>query len=311
MCGGEEEHAQLWRVLEDQTTNGRLKPGKEIKPTSMQNPSDEDATYRKKGGKGHQGYTLNIVEDCGEGANIITKYDYDANVKSDAEFADEMVDKMGKQEEKTVVLSDGSYVSDEMLKKSAEMNIEWIPSAMTGAMPNPIVSEFEIGDNCINKCPEGQEPTSSEYDDKKEEYKAKFDRGKCDICPRREECPAKNHNKKTTVKLTKKTIKRAEMSIRMGEEHYKESARKRNGVEGVPSVLRRRYGVDEMPVRGLLRTKMWVGFKVGAINAKRVIAALLSQAFFAVFSAAFQIRLPISLSPLHFPRFRFPFPHAI
>ena len=56
-------------------------------------------------------------------------------------------------------------------------------------------------------------------------------------------------------------------------EKYKEYARKRNGVEGIPSILGRRYGIDRMPVRGLLRSKMWFGFKIGAINVKRVIAA--------------------------------------
>ncbi len=54
-------------------------------------------------------------------------------------------------------------------------------------------------------------------------------------------------------------------------------------VEGMPSVLRRRYGVDSMPVRGLVRQKMLFGFKIGAINVKRVIAALSVSPFAACF----------------------------
>lgn len=38
-----------------------------------------------------------------------------------------------------------------------------------------------------------------------------------------------------------------------------------------PSVLRRKYHVDQMPVRGFLRSKMWFAFKVAAINVKRVL----------------------------------------
>ena len=61
---------------------------------------------------------------------------------------------------------------------------------------------------------------------------------------------------------------------------YKEYARKRNGIEGIPSILRRRYEIDRMPVRGLLRSKMWFGFKIGAINVKRVIIAALNPHYF-------------------------------
>lgn len=52
----------------------------------------------------------------------------------------------------------------------------------------------------------------------------------------------------------------------MNTEEYKEVANKRAGVEGVPSVLRRRYKVDDMPVRGLMRAKIWFGFKIWAMN---------------------------------------------
>ena len=40
----------------------------------------------------------------------------------------------------------------------------------------------------------------------------------------------------------------------------------RNGVETVPSVIRNKYGVDKMPVRGKLRTKQFFGFKVAVLN---------------------------------------------
>ena len=84
--------------------------------------------------------------------------------------------------------------------------------------------------------------------------------------------------KRALVKLSDATIIRAAYIEKLSTEEYKEHSRKRNGVEGVPSILRRRYGVDRMPVRGLLRSKMWFGFKIGAINVKRVIAATLNPA---------------------------------
>jgi hypothetical protein len=40
----------------------------------------------------------------------------------------------------------------------------------------------------------------------------------------------------------------------------------RNGVETIPSVLRRKYHVDTMPVRGRLKTKVFFGLKMFALN---------------------------------------------
>ena len=59
--------------------------------------------------------------------------------------------------------------------------------------------------------------------------------------------------------------------VKLSTEEYKLLSKKRNGVEGIPSVLRRKYDVDHIPVTGLVRSKIWYSFKIGAINAKRVI----------------------------------------
>ena len=74
------EFRLLQRVLREQTEstpNGpKAKDKAQIKTDSLQNPSDPDATYRKKAGKDHKGYTANIVElSPNEGPNYITHYD--------------------------------------------------------------------------------------------------------------------------------------------------------------------------------------------------------------------------------------------
>ena len=43
-------------------------------------------------------------------------------------------------------------------------------------------------------------------------------------------------------------------------------ARIRNGIETIPSILRRKYHVDDMPVRGKLKIKIRFGFKMLALN---------------------------------------------
>jgi len=49
------------------------RPSKHISPNSLQNPTDPDATYRKKEKKKHAGYTANIIEkfdDNNQGSNL-------------------------------------------------------------------------------------------------------------------------------------------------------------------------------------------------------------------------------------------------
>jgi len=275
----------LARMLADQTEDGQLKPNKQISPQSLQNPSDEDATFRRKAGKGHQGYVGNFVEDCGENGNVITQYDYDTNLHADVDFGAEVIENLGVQEEKTVVLTDGAYASEENFEAAAENNIELVTSSLTGQEPSPIINEFQIEDKTIKFCPAGHAPDDSTYDEAKETYRAHFEKETCEQCPRRSECPVVMQKKKALIQLTQTTINRAAYGERLKTEEYKEHARKRNGVEGIPSILRRRYRVDEMPVRGLVRSKMWFGFKIGAINVKRVIAFTLDSFFFGFFWA--------------------------
>ena len=282
LCGGDDEYHLLERLLRDQTENGTLKPNKKIKPTSLQNPSDEDATFRRKAGKGYQGFVANIVEDCGENGNIITQYDYEINIHSDVEFAEKAIEELGLQEEKVVLITDGAYASEETVALAAANNIELVPTALTGEKPPEIINDFTIENDEIKSCPAGYAPTDCRYNEEKGEYRAHFDKGTCENCPHRETCPVIMQKKQALVRLSETTINRAALVKKLSTEKYKEYAKKRNGVEGMPSVLRRRYGVDNMPVRGLLRSKMWFGFKIGAINIKRVIVAALNPAISAM-----------------------------
>lgn len=281
LCGeaqrGYEEYQLLERMLMDQTEGGQLKANKEISSQSLQNPSDEDATYRRKAGKGYQGYSANIVEDCGENGNIITKYDYDVNLHADSDFCREVIEGLGEQEEKTVVISDGAYASEDNFEAAAEKNIELVTTNLSGKMPEKIINDFQVDAEAILSCPAGQAPTDCEYIEKKEIYRAHFDKETCQRCPHKEKCPVIMQKKTALIKLSKSTVDRAAYAKKLSTEEYKGYSRKRNGVEGIMSVLRRRHNVDNMPVRGLVRSRMWFGFKVGAINAKRFIASALTS----------------------------------
>lgn len=270
------EFELLERALDDQTENGRLKQRKLIKPDSLQNPSDEDATFRYKGNKSYKGYTAGFVEACGDTGNMIIRYEYKVNLHSDVAFGAKAIESHGYQKERTVMVADGAYGSEANFAAAEANNIELVVTSLTGKEPQPIINEFVI-DDTIKSCPEGHIPTDSTYDAEQDCFRAHFNREICHKCPRYEQCPATLQKKRAVVRLTRATVNRAAYAARLTSGEFKQHARLRNGVEGIPSVLRRVYRVDSMPVRGLLRTKLWFGFMIGAINAKRVMKLALNE----------------------------------
>jgi hypothetical protein len=279
------EYQLLRRVLAEQaetTAEGKQIPTdkKNILPSSLQNPSDPDATYRSKAGKDNKGYVGNLVETVDEKGSIITNYDYEVNSHSDSSFCKETIEKLGKQEEPVTLITDGAYGSLENVELAAENNINLITTALIGKTPEIVLSEFELDEETheVVKCPLGNVPYKTSYYEKSGLYRASFNKKICEHCPLREQCGAKLQKKSAYVLITAKTIQRASYLKKLSAEEYITLQKKRNGVEGLPSVLRRRYHVDTMPVKGLVRSKIWFSFKIGAINVKRVLKMVAEKA---------------------------------
>ncbi len=90
-----EEFKLLDRMLHEQTDDktGLPKDSKEIKPDSLQNPSDPDATYRFKYGN-NVGYVANVIEEIHENGEVyITDFDVKQNTYSDASFMEDYIEK--------------------------------------------------------------------------------------------------------------------------------------------------------------------------------------------------------------------------
>ena len=87
-------------------------------------------------------------------------------------------------------------------------------------------------------------------------------------------CKVKIQRKTAIVMVSRKMVIRAEYVKRLSSEEYQKLSRQRNGVEGIPSVLRRKYHVDHIPARGLLRSKTFFLLKVGAYNIKKLLKYL-------------------------------------
>lgn len=295
-----DEFKDLDRLINDQANqdeNGVLEPkkGKDISPSSLQNPTDKDATYRKKYG-GNTGYVANIVETFDEKNSVISTYDLEPNVYSDAKFAEDVIEESEVNEEdcseKIKMIVDGAYYSQENAELANDKGIELIPSSLVGRKPcaeKLSYSSFTIDDdkNVVSKCLNDVEPQESFCKDDK--YTAKFNPQDCEKCPHVSTCPFKPQKKCNVVRFTKNRYNTDQQREKMGTDEYIQTTNLRAGVEGIPSVLRRFYKIDTMPIRGLVRSKIWLGFKIAAYNVKKLLKGLRTDSFYLIFNVALSI----------------------
>lgn len=269
----------LHQVLDEQTTvneagQHQAKAGKEITPESIQNPAEPEATYRNKAGKHHFGYVANLVETVDENGTMITNYDYDVNTHSDVKFCEEWLDKIGTAESEITLVADGSYNSTANREQAEKQHIQFAPTNLNGTAPAEIKANFQINEDDTIVCPAGHQAFKTSHYEKPEGYCAWFDKETCESCSLFETCQPKMQKKASIVKLSKNQISRARYLKQISSQEFKPLVDFRNGIEGVPSVLRRRYHVDKMPVRGLVRTKLRFSLKIGAINIKNLLKGI-------------------------------------
>lgn len=274
-----QEYRLLIRVLEEQSRsdesgNPVAKDKKEITSTSLQNPSDPDATYRHKAGKDHKGYVGNIVETVGEnGDSLITDVEYEKNTHSDSAFCKEYLDSRPDNAESEIMIADGAYSGAENQELAASKNMELITTALSGKETNKIFSGFTFTEDGsqVTSCPMGHVPVKTTFYPKTGMCRALFARECCEKCPHREECRAREQKKNYAVHVSANMAERARYLAKLSTDEYKQLTRKRNAIEGIPSVLRRRYHVDDIPVFGYLRSRQFFLFKVGAYNFNKLL----------------------------------------
>ena len=280
-CREMKEFRHLTRLLQEQcieTEEGCLIPieGRQLSPSNLQNPSDPDATYRYKNGKGDIGYVVNVVEvrDKKKNVGLILSHDVQNNLYSDADFGEDFLDQDPLADDISILSVDGAYYRQESLQKAKTKEIEMNVSTMTGRKPSKEklpVNQFKMDENqLIAECPAGYKPVLTEYNPEKKVYTAKFSKEDCSSCPFLNQCPIQQQKKFNTVRFTENKIQTDIVRSEMSSERHHLLSRFRAGVEGIVSALRRGFKINDIPVRGLVRSKIWIHSKIIAYNFKAV-----------------------------------------
>ena len=135
------EYQLLARVIREQADHkedGSLCPKdkSEITADSMQNPSDPDAAFRRKAGKEHKGYVLNVVETVGEVSSLVTGISYEPNTYSDSQFCRDYIHNREavplEEREPEIMITDGAYGSVDNRKLAEKNKIELVATSLSG-----------------------------------------------------------------------------------------------------------------------------------------------------------------------------------
>ena len=281
LCGDRytdwEEYVLFKRCMSEQTVvddgSRRLTTREDgtMDSSILQNPSDPEATFRSKAGKEHRGYAANFEESVGENGSVVTDYQFEQNTYSDSQFLHDSLEKMEEQEETVIIATDGAYPAPENQKLAESKNVQVISTNLTGRKANDACADFVMNKEktAIIQCPAGIEPVSCSEPYSNGQMRATFPAACCNNCPNRDRCPAKIGKRVSAVVISASSISRAQTQRHTQGEEGKNYAKFRNGVETIPSILRRIYHTDKLP-RGKTRGGMFFGFKIGALNFKKL-----------------------------------------
>lgn len=258
-------------IVEDGIRRLREKIDGGMTSSMMQSPSDPDATFRTKAGKDYHGYSANLEESIGAKGSVVTDYQVEQNNYHDSKFFKDSMTRNGSSEEPSMIVADGAYYGKENEDLARENNVTLVTTAVTGVEVPDIYADFELNADGtrVLKCPAGHAPKSCSQGS--HHLYVSFPRDVCLKCPHKDECHVKVHKKVCSLTISSNAQNRARAKRMQGTEQFKLLARIRNGVETVPSILRRIYHADRMPVRGLTRTGFFFGCKVAALNVKKLL----------------------------------------
>ena len=263
------------RTLIDDDGTRRLRKKEEVENSSevLLNPSDPEATFRYKAGKKNLGYVGNVVESVGETGSLITDYGYEKNIYADNQFMRDYLEQQDTFEDGSFIVADGAYSGEVNSQIAKSHNLKLVTTNFTGRKPDEIYADFQFTEDghYLLKCANACSPEQCIYDHGNDRSVAYFKTETCNSCPYKERCKPRFLKNKVRKEVSWKAVGRVKQLQYMKTEEFSQYSRFRNGVESIPSLLRRRYHVDRIPTHGKNQTRFHFGFKIAALNFQKLL----------------------------------------
>lgn len=176
-----------------------------------------------------------------------------------------------KQEERTVIVADGAYSGTENTQLATDKNVELITTNPTGKPAPDILADFAFNEEGtkVLRYPACHAPKSCSYMKQSSQCAVSFLHEQCVGCPYQDQCKPKIFKKVAKIVTSKAAHERAKIQQNMSSEEFKNYARLRNGVETVPSNIRKNYHLEKLP-RGKQSGKFFFGSKIAALNFRKL-----------------------------------------
>lgn len=173
-----------------------------------------------------------------ESIRIGVSIDLKPNIYSDQQFSNDIIEKLSDESNQNCFLQmliDGTYFSIDLAKKALSKGIELIIGELTGGKPDdsklsygsPFIIDKEK--NVIFSCFKGHEPVSTNYDEEKEIYTAKFSKDTCAECDCIKQCRIQAQKKFTNVRFSRKRYMSDSIREKMDTKEYTQLANQRVG----------------------------------------------------------------------------------
>jgi hypothetical protein len=257
--------------VEEQTVRVKAKTGSDV----MQNPSDPDASY--DGHKG-PGYQVQMAETChpdNEQQLIVGALPQTA-AETDVEALEPMLEIL--EAENLLpeqMLVDMQYTRDQNVQRAEASGVELV-GPVPGAEPQQPAEHLCIDDFVIDErteqvicCPDGHRPLTSVHDPATGKTRTTLPESACHRCAYRHQCPVQQDRDGYHLEHTAKQRRVAARRREQATEVFRQRYRRRSGIEGTNSGLKRRTGLGRLRVRGRPRVFMAIYLKIAGWNILR------------------------------------------
>jgi len=260
-----------------------VKPAKEISASSLQNPADDKATFRRKDGEGRKGYLFNVAETCSteNPLQLITDISTHQNIVADdtilAERIPEIKERTGVEE----MVVDANYTGEGSEKVCKEQEVAIIPTEVKGRKVSQedelSLTDFRFDGNSVISCPKGHTTIEQIHKPEHARHIARFAKEQCSSCPGVEDCPVRCRKRFYSLLFSDRQVLLAQRRQQLSKEDYQLKCRLRPAVEGTISQFKRKLHNGRLMVRGLGKVRNSVILMAIGINFGRLWAYFLEN----------------------------------
>jgi hypothetical protein len=285
---GLKSYQHVGRVLQEQfdivedrgETTIEVKWAKEISASSLQNPADDEATFRRKDGEGHKGYLFNVSETCSPGnvVQLLTDVSTHQNIVADDTI---LVERLPGIKERTGVeemVVDANYSGEDSEGACKEQGVSIIPTEVKGrklSSDELSLTDFRFDGNSIVSCPRGHAPREQIHKPQDGRHIARFAIEQCSSCPSVENCPVRCRKRFYSLLFDDRQGLLAQRRQQLSKEDYRHKCRLRPAVEGTISQFKQKLHNGKLRVRGLGKVRNSVILMAIGINFGRLWAYFL------------------------------------